>query len=138
MILGFASNPRALFLDPPRADGWDEQRLLNLRDALYAMVEGEWDQAEKVLMQSPEHALGDASILNLLGIVHQARRQWKQARRFYGRAMKADRQYAPAEQNLRRFYELHTFGSTTLPIAFIDPATACKVQSRFGNPILRQ
>jgi tetratricopeptide (TPR) repeat protein len=139
MIAGFASHPRVFDHDDrPRADGWEEQRLLNLRDALEAMYEGEWDLAEKALIRRPEHALGDASILNLLGIVHQARRQWKEARRFYGRAMKADGCYAPAERNLRRFYELHTFGATDIPMAFIDAATACEVQSRFAIPLMRQ
>lgn len=87
-----------------------------LRQALIAICSGQWDKAEEILAAA--NAPRDPRILNLLGIVHQGRRQWKHARRFFGKAMKAN--YAPAEQNLRRIYELHTFGNTALPLAFGD------------------
>lgn len=139
MILGFAPIARRLESPRPRHHEWEAQRrLLNLRDALSAICDGRWDEAEKTLTSERERALRDAGFLNLLGIVCQARRQWKQARRFYGRAMKADRSYAPAEQNMRRLYELHTFGRTDLPIALIDQATASQVESRFAFTLMRQ
>jgi tetratricopeptide (TPR) repeat protein len=137
MILSFAPIDRTLQRSGPRPGEWEaRERLLALRDALMAICDERWDDAEKML--TSERALRDASFLNLLGIVHQARRQWKQARRFYGKAMKADRSYAPAEQNMRRLYELHTFGRTDLPIALIDLASAWEVESRFASMLMRQ
>jgi tetratricopeptide (TPR) repeat protein len=130
MILGFAP------IDHTFEEPVPSRHLPNLQDALSAIYDGRWDDAEKTL--SDERSVHDAKVLNLLGIVYQARRQWKQARRFYGRAMKADRNYAPAEQNLRRLYELHTFGRTDLPIALIDRDTAREVESRIAFPLMRQ
>jgi hypothetical protein len=58
---------------------------------------------------------GDAECLNLLGVIHEMRRQWRFAKRCYGRAIRADRHFEPAQQNMRRMYELETFGSSKLP-----------------------
>lgn len=66
----------------------------------------------------------DAERLNLLGVISEARLQWKAARRLYGRAIRADRHYAPAQQNMRRLYELHTFGRSAEPVALGDERPA--------------
>jgi hypothetical protein len=54
----------------------------------------------------------DAACLNLLGVLCEARGQHPLAKRFYGSAIRADRRFDPAQQNMRRLYELDTFGST--------------------------
>jgi hypothetical protein len=72
----------------------------------------------------------DAVCLNLRGIICQARGEWKQARRFFGKAMRADRGFVPARQNMRRLYELDTFGATRLPVALVDGRTLAAI----GNP----
>jgi hypothetical protein len=141
MILGFAPVERKVDRQRPQKRNLnqdDQQRLLSFCDALSAICDGRWDEAEETLVRHCELGSPDASVLNLLGIVHQARQQWKQARRFFGKAMVADRNYAPAEQNLRRLYELHTFGRTNLPILLIDPAIASIVESRFACSLMRQ
>src|SRR3954468_13752332 len=78
------------------------RRLIALRDALQAICDGQWDDAEKALTTDGAAEPCDAAFLNLLGVIHQARHDWKQARRFYGRAMRANAAYTPAEQNMRR------------------------------------
>ena len=114
------------------------RRLLVLRDALVAICEGRWNDAEKALTIDGATEPRDAVFLNLLGIVSQGRHEWKQAKRFYGRAMRTRGSFIPAEQNLRRLYELETFGKTDLAITLIDDATAAELQSRFGTLRMRQ
>jgi tetratricopeptide (TPR) repeat protein len=141
MILGFAPLDRRLNQPIPQrcnVNGYERWRIQNFCDALAAICDGRWDEAEETLNSGNNLHFPDASVLNLLGIIYQARRQWKQARRFYGKATVVDPSYAPAEQNLRRLYELHTFGRTDLPILLIDPAIAAKVESRFDWSLMRQ
>jgi tetratricopeptide (TPR) repeat protein len=138
MFFGFAPIVRNVATDSQHAHGSPDQRLSTLRGALDAIVEGRWDDAETMLAADRPIAMNDAAFLNLLGIVHQAKGQWKEARRYYGKAMKADPHYAPAEQNLRRVYELHTFGRTDLEISLIDSAVAIQLESRFASPLVRQ
>src|SRR5271156_5789433 len=98
MFLGFAPIGRNVRLNRSGNDeSTTQDRLSNLRDALAAVVEGHWDDDEALLNADRDIAKTDAAILNLLGIVHQAKGQWKEARRYYGKAMKTDRTYAPAE-----------------------------------------
>src|SRR5438045_2192222 len=92
-----------------------EKRLIVLRVALLAVCDGKWDDAEAALLGEAQLA-HDPAFLNLLGIVRQAQGRWNDARRLYRKAVRADRRFLPAEQNIRRFYELDTFGSTRLPI----------------------
>src|SRR5256885_11647514 len=108
-------------------------RLTVLRDAVSAICDGNWDDAENALAHDPALIRNDAVRLNLLGIVFQARGQWRRARRFYGKAMRADRSYLPAEQNMRRLYELDTFGATNLPIALADRAMMLQVRQLSGK-----
>ncbi len=139
MFFGFAPIVRNVAHDSQHAHGMpDHQRLSTLRGALDAIIEGRWDDAEAMLVEDRPIAMNDAAFLNLLGIVHQAKGQWKEARRYYGKAMTADPHYAPAEQNLRRVYELHTFGRTDLEISLIDSAMAIQLESRFAAPLVRQ
>ena len=112
-------------------------RLLVLRDALVAICDGRWNDAEKALTIDGATEPCDAVFLNLLGIVCQGRHEWKQAKRFFGRAMRAN-DFMPAEQNLRRLYELETFGKTSLAISLVDDSTAAELQSRFGPLRMRQ
>lgn len=113
------------------------RRLLVLRDALVAICDGRWNDAEKALTIDGAAEPCDAVFLNLLGIVCQGRHEWKQAKRFFGRAMRI-RDFVPAEQNLRRLYELETFGKTSLTITLIDDTTAAELRSRFGSLRMRQ
>jgi DNA-binding response OmpR family regulator len=73
--------------------------------------------AETLLMRAADLAQDDAAYLNLLGILYESRRQWRLARKFYGKAMRADKRYEAAQNNMRRLYELETFGRSAVPVA---------------------
>lgn len=110
--------------DLPGTPGPPVDCLMAVRDACFAIRRGCVDDAERILQSAAELGLHDAAWLNVMGVVHESRGDWCRARRFYGKAMRADRRFAPAEQNMRRWYELVTFGRTTWPIAFGDNRAA--------------
>jgi hypothetical protein len=85
--------------------GWDDE----VEPRLSAIAQGDPNQAE---------------VLNLLGVIAERRQDWKQARRFYGKSLRADRRYAPAQQNMRRWFELATFGFSREPVALGDERPA--------------
>jgi DNA-binding response OmpR family regulator len=77
--------------------------------------------AESLLMHAADLSAGrDAPYFNLLGVLYEAQRNWRLAKKFYTKAMRADRNYAPAERNVRRMYELESFGRTSIPITLGD------------------
>lgn len=89
--------------------------------------------AESLLMRAAELGQHDAAYFNLLGVIYEARRQWRLAKKFYGKAMRADKTYAPAEQNMRRIYELYTFGRSKQPVALGDEETD-ELETSAGSP----
>jgi len=95
---------------------------------------GYFEQAESMI-----HAVAgwdrDPVWLNLLGVIHEARGEWKPALRCVGKALRRDRQYAPAQQNIRRLYELYTFGHSDVKMALGDerPALALLLRWRRGH-----
>ena len=62
----------------------------------------------------------DAAYFNLLGVLYEARRERRLARKFYGKAIAADGKYEPAQRNMRRLYELQTFGRSQEPATLGD------------------
>lgn len=108
---------RALETPPPMPE--DERKAVLLLTC--GMIRGgHYDEAESFLALSLERCPYDARCLNLMGIVHEARRDWRMARKFYGRAIAADIRLADAQQNMRRIFELFTFGDSREPIALGD------------------
>ncbi|MDB5290404.1 MAG: hypothetical protein JWL69_1645 [Phycisphaerales bacterium] len=95
----------------------------DLLRACRAIRLADYDTAELALAASVsvwpevEHC---AAYLNLLGVIHEARRDWRDARYWYRRAVAADKRYVPTQQNLRRIYELYTFGKSREPFALGD------------------
>ena len=110
----------------PHAAG---SRLSILREVLLRICDGNWDQADRALCRDLGLAQRDAACINLRGVIAQAHGQWRLARRCYAKARKADRNYLPAEQNLRRVYELDTFGRTKLPVALVDRLTLTAIRN---------
>ena len=82
-----------------------------------AILARQLDPAEQTLRIMVGSGSKDAATLNLMGALCELRGDWKSARKNYGRAMSADRSYEPAQQNMRRWYELFTFGGTSEPLA---------------------
>src|SRR4051812_37655550 len=116
MFIGFDTFTQTpALIAPPALQAKLDPALAILAEALIDVCNGNWDHAAETLSRNPKAMSRSAAYLNLIGVVCQARRQWRRARRFYGKAMRCDRSYAPAEQNMRRIYELFTFGVTNLP-----------------------
>ena len=94
----------------------------SVQDACIAIRLGCFDEAKALLRQIAGQHGRDAAWLNLMGVACEARSDWRGAKRFYGKAMRADRSFVPAEQNMRRWFELFTFGRTNLAVALGDDA----------------
>ena len=110
-----ASFGTAIWLGSPEV-GYEQ--VLSLARA--AMRRGAWADAEALLMKAAPIARGDAAFCNLAGLLWEARGDERLARKFYGKAIAADRHYEAAQQNMRRLYELDTFGRSSLPAALGD------------------
>jgi DNA-binding response OmpR family regulator len=63
-----------------------------------------------------------AEYFNLLGVLYEAQHKWRLARKCYGKAMRANKGFQPAQANMRRLYELHTFGHSTQGVMLGDEA----------------
>jgi Flp pilus assembly protein TadD len=97
---------------------------VSVRDAFIAIRLGCIEEADAILRRLSGPEARTAAWFNLMGVVFEAGGDWAQARRYYGKAMRADRRFAPAEQNMRRWYELFTFGCTRWPVALGDETNA--------------
>jgi DNA-binding response OmpR family regulator len=117
VLLEAASEPARAPTEQELAGGY-EGVLARVRKALRAE---EMATAETLLMHAADLAGGrDAPYFNLLGILYEVQGKWRLAKKFYCKAMRADRKYVPAEQNVRRLYELETFNHTALLVALGD------------------
>lgn len=81
---------------------------------------GKFTDAETLLMKAADLAQKDAAYFNLLGVLYEAQQEWRLARKLYGKAMRLDKQYEPAQINMRRIYELTTFGRSNQPATLGD------------------
>ena len=80
-----------------------------------------FESAESMLARAADqNARTSADYFNLLGILYETQGKRRLARKCYGKAMRADRQYKPAQQNMRRLYEQDTFGRSALEVALGD------------------
>ena len=91
-----------------------------LLDACVAIRAGRADKAWAVLARHAGVLANDPTSLNLLGVCCELRRDWQLARRFYGVAISINPRLAPAQQNMRRLYELYTFGRSRQAVALGD------------------
>jgi len=117
------SEPQPASAHPVEADteGGYQAVMKRVRNALR---ESDIAGAESLLMKAADLAQHDAAYFNLLGVLYEVRRQWRLAKKFYGKSMRTDRQYKPAAQNMRRIYELVTFGRSREPVALGDENAA--------------
>ena len=53
---------------------------------------------------------------NLLGVLFEMNHEYAIAKQCYGRALAIDSKYEPAQQNMRRLFELFNFGSSKEPV----------------------
>lgn len=100
---------------PPRDDFESHivtaQRLLNLRD---------FPRAQKHLVRALELNDKSAEAFNLTGVLFEMKEEFERAKKYYSQAIKLDKRYEPAQQNMRRIFELFSFGSSQEPVALGD------------------
>ncbi len=86
------------------------KRQINLRDFAAAEV------SLTTALNAPEAASPDsAEAHNLRGVLHEMRGDYDGAKAAYGRAIKLKGRYEPAQENMKRIFELFTFGSSERP-----------------------
>jgi two-component system, OmpR family, alkaline phosphatase synthesis response regulator PhoP len=109
--------------------GGYDQVLERIRIALHA---ADLDGAQALLETASQRRNQQAAeYFNLLGVLYEAQRQWRLARKCYGRAIATEGKYQPAQANMRRLYELHTFGKSSQPVVLgmeteAEKADPCK------------
>jgi tetratricopeptide (TPR) repeat protein len=104
---------------------WRTDARESLLDDLRLAIRMEcYDEALRLANWAGGETFRDAAILNLHGVVHEKRGEWKLAKKFYGRAIRCDHRYAPSQQNMRRIYELMTLGRSDQPIILGDERPA--------------
>jgi hypothetical protein len=91
-----------------------------LRRARGAIRAGALELAEALVMEYGDLARSDAPCLNVLGVIAESRGRWTDAKRFWGKSLRADPGYDPACQNLRRYFELWNWGRSECPRALGD------------------
>jgi len=61
-----------------------------------------------------------AEAFNLAGVLAEVLEDYNKAKKYYGQAIKLDRNYEPAQQNMRRLFEVDHFGSSNEPVNLGD------------------
>jgi DNA-binding response OmpR family regulator len=95
-----------------------EQALSRVRNALRVV---DYSTAESLLEKAAQRkSKYNAEYYNLLGVLYEAQQKWRLARRCYGKAIAADKRFEPAQANMRRLFELHTYGRSHQAIMLGD------------------
>ncbi|HEX4055885.1 MAG TPA: response regulator [Tepidisphaeraceae bacterium] len=110
-------SPPEFSLDVP---GGYELVLMRIRKLLRL---AEYESAMSLLMKAADrNDQESAAYFNLLGVLYEAQRKWRLARKCYGKALDADDQYQPARANLRRLLELQRYGRSSQAVLLGDEA----------------
>jgi FixJ family two-component response regulator len=82
------------------------KRCLNLRSFALARIH---------LVKALELNTKSVEAFNLAGVLAEMLDDYDKAKKYYGQAIKLDKNYEPAQQNMRRLFELKHFGSSSEP-----------------------
>ena len=82
------------------------KRCLNLRSFALARIH---------LVKALELNTKSVEAFNLAGVLAEMLEDYDKAKKYYGRAIQLDKNYEPAQQNMRRLFELQHFGSSSEP-----------------------
>jgi FixJ family two-component response regulator len=82
------------------------KRCLNLRLFTRARIH---------LVKALELNTKSVEAFNLAGVLAEMLDDYDKAKKYYGQAIKLDKHYEPAQQNMRRLFELQHFGSSSEP-----------------------
>lgn len=88
---------------------------LHLLVAKRAINNREFDKAREHLSEALKQNEHVIEVHNLLGVLSEMNGDLKAAKKCYGRAIAIDSRYEPAQQNMRRLFELFNFGSSNEP-----------------------
>lgn len=91
----------------------DESELARLGLAKRLIRKRQFARAKAVL-QFPCPTSSES--LNVLGIIHEALKEFDSARECYGQARSKDKNCQAARLNGQRIYELHLFGRSAIPV----------------------
>jgi len=80
-----------------------------------ALVDGELGRAEGLLLRAAPLGYKDPAFFNLMGLLTELREDFAGARKHYGKAISLNSKFEPAQQNMRRLYELREFGHSNEP-----------------------
>ena len=80
------------------------KRCLNLRSFAMARIH---------LVKALELNNKSVEAFNLAGVLAELLDDVDKAKKYYGQAIKLDKNYEPAQQNMRRLFELQNFGATS-------------------------
>ncbi len=83
------------------------KRLINLR---------RFSEAQKHVTRALELDARSAEAFNLAGVLAEVMGDYDRARRCYGQAIRVNKRFEPAQQNMRRIFELFNFGSSEEPL----------------------
>jgi DNA-binding response OmpR family regulator len=83
------------------------KRCLNLRA---------FGKARLHLAKALELNAKSAEAFNLAGVLAEVLEDYDKAKKYYGQAIKLDKNYEPAQQNMRRLFEVDHFGSSKEPV----------------------
>jgi DNA-binding NtrC family response regulator len=61
-----------------------------------------------------------AEAFNLAGVLAEVLEDYDKAKKYYGQAIKLNKNYEPAQQNMRRLFEVDHFGSSKEPVNLGD------------------
>ena len=81
---------------------------------------GELEEAKRQISRARLAGADGAALENVAGVLHECRGEVDEARACYGRAIAICAAYGPAQQNMRRLYELATFGRTSKSVQLGD------------------
>ena len=82
------------------------KRCLNLRSFALARIH---------LAKALELNTKSVEAFNLAGVLAEMLDDYDKAKKYYGRSIQLDKNYEPAQQNMRRLFELQHFGSSSEP-----------------------
>ena len=82
------------------------KRCLNLRSFALARIH---------LAKALELNSKSVEAFNLAGVLAEMLDDYDKAKKYYGQAIRLDKNYEPAQQNMRRLFELQHFGSSSEP-----------------------
>ena len=86
-----------------------------LARARRALMDSDLVRAERLLLRAAPLGEKDPALHNLLGLLTELKGEFSHARRHYGKAIALDKNFAAAQQNMRRLYELREFGHSDEP-----------------------